>query len=166
MSYPWAPLLYVVVGEPAIPCAVALLSLRRKAEMSNPTPPATPTAGRLAEIRARLEKATPGPWLAHGDLVWSAEGKATICAVSEPRGSDVVRYVRLEFGKGYKEAFANADLIAHAPADIAYLLDALPLAVELARSIEDATTTTAIEFAHPDIVEKARALLAQVGEGE
>lgn len=60
---------------------------------------------RLQEIRARLDAATPGPWHVH------------------PVGSIEVR--RLDYS-GFVVARANhdddADLIAHAPADLAWLL--------------------------------------------
>lgn len=56
---------------------------------------------RLQEIRARLDAATPGPWEKTSPNVVVAAG-------------DVVAGVPLT---------NNADLIAHAPADLAWLLD-------------------------------------------
>jgi hypothetical protein len=62
---------------------------------------------RLEEIRARLDAATPGPWEIEEWMtihdVYAADGK------SEPTVATHVRTL-------------DADLIAHAPADIAWLL--------------------------------------------
>jgi len=67
----------------------------------------------LSEIRARLEAATPGPWTCN------------------PCGQSVYRYeispgpiagILSTWGEIEDEIFANARLIGHAPADIAYLL--------------------------------------------
>ena len=66
---------------------------------------------RLQEIRARLDAATPGPWnfgRIAGD--WGSvhtHGRTNVVINSEDDG-------------GYA---ADQDLIAHAPADIAWLLD-------------------------------------------
>ena len=58
---------------------------------------------RIAEIRARLDAATPGPWLVRNGWV----------DLNNLHG-DVIPV-------GHNDA--DADLIAHAPADIAWLLD-------------------------------------------
>jgi len=65
-----------------------------------------PETDRLQEIRARLDAATPGPWIIYEDEEtgqldpWDDEGMHPIL-----------------------DSQSNADLIAHAPADIAWLLD-------------------------------------------
>lgn len=61
------------------------------------------TPDRIAEIRARLAAATPGPWRADEDeIIWSDEGIDIIHVVVNPE---------------------NADLIAHAPDDLRWCLD-------------------------------------------
>ena len=68
---------------------------------------------RLAEIRSRLDAATPGPWT--NDLEWDEV--------------DAIVVPKIKYFDPYRACVArvgnppNADLIAHAPADIAYLLD-------------------------------------------
>ncbi len=89
---------------------------------------------RLAEIHARLDAATPGPWIANkrthrnGDYGWVAEiwgslnggGGAlpAVCLANEVSGDD-------------------ADLIAHAPADISWLLDEVERLTARVRIYED-----------------------------
>lgn len=85
----------------------------------------------IAAIRARLEAATPGPW------------KATASGVSTPIGE-------LDFLPGIAEADqpgwsvadmdAAADFIAHAPSDIAALLQALEVAEQDNESLRTALT--------------------------
>ena len=66
---------------------------------------------RIAEIRARLDAATPGPWRT---LDWA---DPPMFVVAQPRDSDHwPRLASCGFG-------GDADLIANAPADIAWLLD-------------------------------------------
>ena len=67
---------------------------------------------RLAEIRARLDAATPGPWENTDD--WSV-----VTAVVRQRSKWLPDYEMLVADVGQP---VNADLIAHAPADIAWLL--------------------------------------------
>lgn len=68
---------------------------------------------RLQEISARLDAATPGPWL--NDREWHQV--------------EFVEWPGSEYLKPYRGHVAavgwpgNADLIAHAPADIAWLLN-------------------------------------------
>ena len=77
---------------------------------------------RSAEIRARLDKATPGPWdLSDG---WRANVHAVVDTenVYGPEGV-IAHVVRASQDGRYTDAKkANADLIAHAPADLAWLL--------------------------------------------
>lgn len=70
---------------------------------------------RLQEIRARLDAATPGPWENTDD--WSV-----VTAVVRQRSKWLPDYEMLVADVGQP---VNADLIAHAPADIAWLLDRL-----------------------------------------
>lgn len=81
---------------------------------------------RLAEIRARLDAATPGPWFATPEML--AAGGSHIAGrspwVSVPTHV-IARCSRLASDRKRgpdKAAEANAELIAHAPEDIAYLL--------------------------------------------
>lgn len=70
----------------------------------------------LEPIRARMEAATPGPWinkssLPHSSKIHVSAGDYYICRTSE-RCAD--------YGK---QAEANAELIANAPTDIARLIE-------------------------------------------
>jgi hypothetical protein len=71
--------------------------------------------GRISEIRARMEAATPGPWKWEGpvDLV---DGSQARCLAGDGL---VLRHEALT----WKMHEPDAALIANAPADIAYLLD-------------------------------------------
>lgn len=60
---------------------------------------------RLAEIRARLDAATPGPWVYPEDDLTRIQASDGVSVAVITRRID------------------DADLIAHAPADIAWLLD-------------------------------------------
>ena len=62
---------------------------------------------RLQEIRARLDAATPGPWENEFGVVADANGNR--------------HYIPNEYGDWDNPA--DPDFIAHAPADIAWLLD-------------------------------------------
>ena len=68
---------------------------------------------RLNEIRARLDAATPGPW-------WTAEQRRPYSNPIWSRSDDPVTTGET-IGSIYLQP--DADLIAHAPADIAWLLD-------------------------------------------
>ena len=63
---------------------------------------------RIAEIRARLDAATPGPWHKHDDEPWVTNSATPPMRI---------------IATGLRGQPENADLIAHAPADIAWLLD-------------------------------------------
>ena len=64
---------------------------------------------RIDEIRQRLDKATPGPWFA---------GRFSIGAGEDRGDPDAIPVERVALRE-------DADLIANAPADLAYLLGAL-----------------------------------------
>lgn len=65
---------------------------------------------RLQEIRARLDAATPGPW----------EWREWSCGDEAITGPDNTGFV---VNVDETTPHADADLIAHAPADIAWLLE-------------------------------------------
>lgn len=74
------------------------------------------TADRRADIRARLDAATPGPWEARQNI----HAEFTVHEVRRPGTFGLVaspNYGRDDYGR------ADAELIAHAPADLAWLLD-------------------------------------------
>lgn len=73
---------------------------------------------RLAEIRARLDAATPGPWNVRTNGSW-LRPRAVVYRDSNQHANnvDVCQLI------GERREWADADLIAHAPADIAWLLD-------------------------------------------
>ena len=64
---------------------------------------------RIDEIRERLDKATPGPWFA---------GRFSIGAGEDRGDPDAIPVERVALRE-------DADLIANAPADLAWLLDTL-----------------------------------------
>jgi len=68
------------------------------------------TPDRLAEIRARLAAATPGPWAVHSDPTFTP---LRAVAIDGPYGWDVV---------AERISPNDADLMANAPTDLAYLL--------------------------------------------
>lgn len=70
----------------------------------------TTTADRLAEIRARAERATEGPWV---QLPPWETVPATTPSIISPNGDIADRI----------EAEADAEFIAHAREDVPYLLD-------------------------------------------
>lgn len=73
------------------------------------------TEAELAEIRQRLEQATPGPWIARADgFIETSEPSARVVGVT-CRG--------LERDGEPLPAVANAEFIAHARADMLRLLD-------------------------------------------
>jgi ubiquinone biosynthesis protein UbiJ len=71
---------------------------------------------RLAEIRARLDAATPGPWRLIKPLSTASRNVLhNVVRDTIPNHSE-------EMGE-YRGRWMDADLIAHAPDDIAWLLD-------------------------------------------
>ena len=100
----------------------------------------TPQPDRLTEIRARLEKATPGPWQVyeakHPHALGGVHTERYIGTVQEhPQWHGPLPVVTLLVGVGEHKGDPgvpmlgidqdDADLIAHAPEDIAYLLSEL-----------------------------------------
>ncbi len=73
---------------------------------------------RLAEISARLEAATPGPWPAFFDeLTTITPYERALCKALGPLVSEP------------SQAARDAELIAHAPSDLAFLTAALRVAM-------------------------------------
>jgi hypothetical protein len=86
--------------------------------MTSPSP-----ADRTAEIRARLDAATPGPWKAQDyDDNPGDEGCAILGKTSNTMRSFVLAYSLPYPWHDQKATEADAALIANAPADLAYLL--------------------------------------------
>lgn len=73
---------------------------------------------RLDEIVARLQAATPGPW-----VVDRVSGFNSLIRVAEGRPNEYEIIVGSQGMAGYGHDVHNAALIAHAPADLAYLLE-------------------------------------------
>lgn len=84
---------------------------------------------RIAEIKQRLEAATPGPW-----RFWR-EGR--FCEVASNSKTPIVPFGGFDDSdRKLQEHFANAALIAHAPADLAVLLELCELYEERLASID------------------------------
>lgn len=124
------------------------------------------TAARLARIRARVDAATPGPWINRMSFV-TARGHVLV-ATGDTQG---------------RQHEENMDLIAHAPGDLSSLLafaeSALPILRELAASgsVEAHNTVNRrcmvchafghepLEHHEGCLAAQARALLAGMPEG-
>ncbi|THV25986.1 hypothetical protein [Glycomyces paridis] len=76
---------------------------------TNPVPSDT---DRLAEIRARLDAATPGPWQDAGDVSGIETASGERITIGDDSG----------YGCVYIDD-GDRDLLANAPADLTYLLD-------------------------------------------
>jgi len=109
---------------------------------------------RIEAIAERLAKATPGEWERQATHIYApGPTGANVCSIGEPRASKYVGYTPLELGsEDGEEAWANADFIAHAPADIAWLLSevtrlesSLTQARELMEEAADAVHDGALE---------------------
>lgn len=83
---------------------------------------------RLAEIRARLKEATPGPW-----VIGSYRGMNGY-DIETADGRDLSGIHR-----GMVDGRRNAELIAHAPADLAYLLDRVDRLENAVKALLDVT---------------------------
>lgn len=92
---------------------------------------------RIEEIRARLEKITPGPWV--WDEPGSWHGLEARVFVPDPYG--VVAQIPIEAWRPRSIGRANAAFIAAAPEDVSFLLSQLErarLIVERVRTIAPA----------------------------
>lgn len=117
--------------------------------MNNPKP------DRIAEIRARLDAATPGEWCAV-----EIDGHLSSPTIEKKSGGILARMTH------YHPMRADAELIAHAPADLRFLLEQnerLRAALEIFKQIGDMgpedTVMTFVE--DPSVIDYAREALAQ-----
>jgi hypothetical protein len=95
--------------------------LQNQPAQTQATTPLSPE--RLAEIRARVEAVTPGPWGSHRDLdgVYTVQARPRLIP-SEGNVSDGdIALVYTSAGDG--QAYANARFIAEAPTNVRALLD-------------------------------------------
>jgi hypothetical protein len=85
------------------------------------------TPHRIDEIERRLKAATPGEWRYDTyNHIYAEQGKEHVCSIPDhPADGLFLPEQSQERGAWYRESEANARLIAHAPTDIAYLLDEL-----------------------------------------
>ena len=78
---------------------------------------------RLDEIKARLEAATPGPWVSDDSNIFSVPlGKMRHMGKMRHKGSCRPLGFIATTTQGYDNFENNEDFIANAPADIAFLL--------------------------------------------
>lgn len=77
----------------------------------------TPSDPRVGEVQARHSKITPGPWTARQDFIDGGVPDNSVTLNGGERG-DYIGTIALH----YDVRAANAEFIASAPADIAYLL--------------------------------------------
>lgn len=110
----------------------------------------TPASKRLAEVRARVEKAMPGPWRFDRD-------NHNVYA----NGLLAQTYGHIHNG----ERLATAELIAHSPSDLRDLSLGLEVALEMIEKLADhdggSTLTANIHFAR-----EARARIEEILGGE
>ena len=109
---------------------------------------------------------TPTPWKVWGaSIIYSEEGKATIAAVSEPRGSQFVAYQPLEIGSpDFKEATANAAHIVSCVNEREGLLANLKNCINRLRNQGDCSQIT--QEMNDAVVKDAEAALAQAEREE
>lgn len=111
--------------------------------MTGHTPPGAPQPaggdgnvepGRNAQIQARLEAATPGPWFRESDGVYNATRS----------------YLVTPTGDSWQDT-VDAEFIANAPADVAWLLAEVDRLTKLGDALADALTLLRhwTEAAHP-----------------
>ena len=100
----------------------------------------------LESVRKRLEAATPGrPWEIKTDDRYAADRR--VAMLTESPQVDVVC---AQGSKADPDALADADLIAHAPTDLALLIDvaeAAQLAACLPRTKESSAVLAALDAA-------------------
>lgn len=93
----------------------------------------TPTQSLIAEVRARLEKASPGPW-----KISARQGSGYMASIrtSVPFSKEVA-FVTSNCGTtGGSLCDPDAQLIAHAPTDLARLLEIVECYEAALRDIE------------------------------
>lgn len=113
-----------------------------------------------ARLPEKYRGCTPWPWKSSGTLVYAsgidvgAEKSGTICACGEPRKSKYVEYIPVDCSSAFlDEAFANAHLIADAPA-LAIRVQELEAALREVCGITDNQEDVAVQ--------RARVILAKV----
>lgn len=111
---------------------------------------------------------TPGPWRQSSFTIWSPSAKATIAAVSALRAT---RYVSRDDAAELNEVWANARLIAAAPALYEALREAEELAAFHEGSQEKKTSSLGAQSVvwinyedHMRVLNKIRAALSLVEE--
>jgi hypothetical protein len=101
-------------------------------------------AGRLEGIRERLGKASKGPWRVatsqEDAREWWGRGDkegVVILHAEDPKQTEFPIASTNDDGLVTEQNIADADFIAHAPEDLAYLLSALQAAEALAEVLEN-----------------------------
>ena len=108
---------------------------------------------RINEIRKRLAAATPGPWL------WCYDGSSTWSI--GPHDPQVERVARTErYKNDWDAGSANAQLIANAPTDIAFLLSRLEAAEKALRASERVINSFRYEGTIDELIDKMGVALA------
>lgn len=97
---------------------------------------------RVAEIRRRLEAATPGPWERIGCAIEPVVGGAEVVSC----GVDCMSYCYGGTGRGV-ESESDADLIAAAPADLAWACDTIQNLIEYGERQESVKTQYSVRIA-------------------
>jgi hypothetical protein len=102
---------------------------------------------RISEIRARLEKATSGPWKVVDDpssMMWD------VAVTNHNPGEDDFRGIIASLSQTNQipadEQEANGTLLANAPADIAYLLDRVEALEAALRGVVNVANRNTPEF--------------------
>lgn len=122
----------------------------------------------VAELRALLEKATPGPWIVCGPCIMAGDGKRTV--VSVPRSEHYSRPTKrgavtrnVSSWRHSPEDDANARLIAAAPALASQFVDREPnpdLAAAIAKELRERGLVSGT--AYLDVSERVGAPLIDV----
>ena len=107
-----------------------------------------------------MSEPTKTPWeICGASIIWSPSGKATVAAVSEPRGANTVQYVPLELGSpDFEEACANAAHIVRCVNSFEGLVTALKHAMDLIKDQPDASNI--IRELNAEVYEEGRAAIA------
>jgi hypothetical protein len=103
------------------------------------------TAKRIADIRARVEAATPGPWErgiydGHASVrvkdTYKPVAEHVCCDTYEDVSIDGYRYTAKDCSRGGPMNRQDADFVANARADVPWLLDRLERAEALLRRMQ------------------------------
>lgn len=104
-------------GEQLSICRDVIANARLALQLSTPSP--LPADEKIAEIEARLKAATPGPW---GCIFEQFHDYVQAAPDNQP--SNIVARIS-PYGTSDTTRHFNSLFIAHAPSDIAYLLERL-----------------------------------------